>query len=74
MTAKEFIRSFKNLIQSNERITLDSPLNHIKGFDSLAKLLMMAWLNDEFKIKISAQELTAMKTVNDILKLINHAS
>ena len=74
MSTEEFLIAFKNLIQSNSNIDLNSNLSEIAEYDSLSKLVLMAYLNDNFKIKISAQEITSLQTVNDIFKVINNAA
>ncbi len=74
MSTEEFLKAFKNLIQSNTHFDLSSNLSEITEYDSLSKLVLMAYLNDNFKIKISAQEITSLQTVNDIFKVINNAA
>ena len=74
MSTEEFLKAFKNMIQSNTHFDLSSNLSEITEYDSLSKLVLMAYLNDNFKIKISAQEITSLQTVNDIFKVINNAA
>lgn len=74
MNIDELIAAFKNLIQTNEVVGADTPLQQIKAYDSLSKLILMTWLQDEFAIKITARELGTLITLNDLLKRIQHAA
>lgn len=74
MNIDELIAAFKNLIQTNEAVSADTPLQQIKAYDSLSKLILMSWLQEEFGIKITARELGTLNTLNDLLKRIQHAA
>lgn len=74
MNIDELIAAFKNLIQTNEVVSADMPLQQIKAYDSLSKLILMSWLQEEFGIKITARELGTLNTLNDLLKRIQHAA
>lgn len=74
MNIDELIAAFKNLIQTNEVVSADMPLQQIKAYDSLSKLILMSWLQEEFAIKITARELGTLNTLNDLLKRIQHAA
>lgn len=74
MNIDELIAAFKNLIQTNEVVSADTPLQQIKAYDSLSKLILMSWLQEEFAIKITARELGTLNTLNDLLKRIQHAA
>jgi acyl carrier protein len=74
MSIDEFITEFKDLTRSDALIKPDTMLEAIREYDSLSKLILMNYLNDRFGIKVSARELTALKTVNDIFNLIHHAA
>ncbi len=74
MNIDELIAAFKNLIQTDEVVSADTPLQQIKAYDSLSKLILMSWLQEEFAIKITARELGSLNTLNDLLKRIQHAS
>ncbi len=74
MNIDELIAAFKNLIQTNEAVSADTPLQQIKAYDSLSKLILMSWLHEEFAIKITARELGTLNNLNDLLKRIQHAA
>lgn len=74
MNIDELIAAFKNLIQTNEAVSADTPLQQIKAYDSLSKLILMSWLQEEFAIKITARELGTLNNLNDLLKRIQHAA
>ncbi|MCX6188709.1 MAG: hypothetical protein NTW54_03740 [Bacteroidetes bacterium] len=74
MTEKEFVIKMQYLLQSKQAMTLDTALVQITAYDSLSRLVLMAYLNDDFGIKITAQELHAMTLLNDIFTLICNAT
>jgi acyl carrier protein len=43
-------------------------LSSLSQWDSMAKLSLIVLLSDNFKLKISSQQLNEFKTVDDILK------
>ncbi|MCD7893798.1 MAG: acyl carrier protein [Erysipelotrichaceae bacterium] len=56
-------------IEENE-IKLDSSLNDDLGIDSLDAVELSLDLENEFDIEITDEELSSLKTVEDIVKLI----
>ncbi|MCD7949828.1 MAG: acyl carrier protein [Erysipelotrichaceae bacterium] len=53
-----------------DEIQLDSSLNDDLGIDSLDAVELSLDLENEFDIEISDEELSSLKTVEDIVKLI----
>lgn len=48
-------------------LTAETPLDDVEEWDSIAKLSLIAMLDDEFGKTIASKELKALKTVADIL-------
>jgi len=52
------------------RITVDTPSSAIKGWDSLGTLMLIAELDEKFGIQLDEGEMYALKTVGDILAVL----
>ena len=48
-------------------LTAETPLDDVEEWDSIAKLSLIAMLDDEFGKTLTGKELKALKTVADIL-------
>lgn len=48
-------------------LTAETPLDSVEEWDSIARLSLIAMLDDEFGKSISSKELKALRTVADIL-------
>ncbi len=59
---------------SEEKVTLESKFIDDLGADSLDVVEMLMTLEDEFNITVSDEESVALKTVGDIVKLIDAKS
>lgn len=68
MNKDEFIEKFKDILQTEEDITLNTKLSDLKQWDSLALLTTSAFFNNEFDIILNYEEAKNFKTVNDIAK------
>lgn len=52
------------------RIAADTPSSGIKGWDSLGTLMLIAELDEKFGIQLDEGEMYALKTVGDILAIL----
>ena len=68
MTHSEALKSIAELFEETpDRITPETSRDAIAAWDSLGVLTLMSYLHGEFGIILSDGELKSMKTVNDIL-------
>jgi acyl carrier protein len=56
--------------EPREKITPETPREAIGSWDSLGVLMLMAELDEQFKIILTDQEMQAMKKVGDVLTLL----
>lgn len=48
-------------------LTVETKLDDIEEYDSMAKLSLIVLMNDEFEKKLTANQIKAFQTVQDIL-------
>jgi|ADurb_Met_03_Slu_FD_contig_21_321435_length_470_multi_2_in_0_out_0_1 acyl carrier protein len=69
MTKQEKIRVIEEMMELGEGILEEGTvLKDLEEWNSLAKLSLIAILDEQFGRKISADEIKALKTVQDILQ------
>lgn len=69
MTKQEKIRIIEEMMELGEGILEEGTvLKDLEEWNSLAKLSLIAILDEQFGRKISADEIKALKTVQDILQ------
>jgi acyl carrier protein len=66
-----FLRNFSEIFDDEPSITitLNTNFRDIEGWNSLIALSFMAMVDDQYKIKISGQEIKDSKTVGDLYKV-----
>lgn len=70
MTEKDFLETFRELIQTDAEPDLSTRLEEIEEWDSMAIMAIIAWLDVEHGVKTDFSQLSAFKTVNDIARLV----
>ena len=70
MQHDEFIETFKDIIQSDSIIELDSPLAEIEEWDSMAMMALIAYFDVNLNTAISFDQLHALGSVRDIATLV----
>ncbi len=66
MDINEFLRSFEDLLQTDEILTKDTILEDLEEWDSLSKMATMAFLDKNFNYKSTINELKEFITIGDI--------
>ena len=56
-----------------DAINPETPRDNIAGWDSMGVLALMAGLDNDFDILLSADDMQAMTTVGDILKVLKNS-
>ncbi|EAJ5681824.1 acyl carrier protein [Campylobacter lari] len=70
MNKKEMIQALEDILMLNPgELKEDSVLKDYEDWDSLAFLNLMALFDSKFNMNITSEEISSLKTVNDILKL-----
>ncbi|CAM4152393.1 acyl carrier protein [Campylobacter armoricus] len=70
MNKNEMIQALEDILMLNPgELKEDSILKDYEDWDSLAFLNLMALFDSKFNMNITSEEISNLKTVNDILKL-----
>jgi acyl carrier protein len=70
MTDEDFLRFFADAVGAAEgSVHLDTELQTLEGWDSVAYLSTMTYLDENLGVAVSPDQLVEAKTVADILKL-----
>jgi acyl carrier protein len=71
MTDEEFLRGFAEIVASDEgSLTLDTPLASLEGWDSVAYLGAMVFLEENTGVTLPPDVLVNVKTVAEILSSV----
>lgn len=69
----EFIKQFEELFDDSEvnLLSLNTFFRDVKGWDSLIFLSLMAMVEEEYSVRLKAEELRSCNTIEDIWKIID---
>ena len=67
---KKLIILIKNILDTNQEITLNSKKEDFPEWDSLANLQILSEFEDIFNISIPIEEISNIKKVKDFLKYL----
>ncbi|MNJ01040.1 hypothetical protein D3C73_1605460 [compost metagenome] len=71
MKVQEFITEFEEILTVDQgTVKLDSKLKDIDEWDSLAKIALDVFLEDEFNIKLDPKTIEDFELFSDILNLV----
>ncbi|WP_086227758.1 MULTISPECIES: hypothetical protein [Campylobacter] len=65
------IAKFKDVIECDETLTPQTPLDSIAEWDSMGKISTIVMLADDYGYTLTYDELKELKIVGDILDLMN---
>ncbi|OUX38071.1 MAG: hypothetical protein CBE26_02020 [Kiritimatiellaceae bacterium TMED266] len=68
MTLEEFVAELKDIMQTEEDFPLDTKLEDIEEFDSLARLGFMTLIDEKYGVEVDPNELAECVTFKDLLK------
>lgn len=72
MSEREKLALLEDMMELEEgELSLDSVLDDIDEYDSMAKLSLIVLMEDEFGIKLSTDVIKCFKTIGDIVALMN---
>lgn len=66
MTRNEFLEKFVEILQTEEDVNFETELESLEEWDSLSAMATIALFNNEFGINITHNDITAMKTIEDV--------
>lgn len=68
MTEKEKLSLLEETLEmDNGTLTLETKLDDIAEYDSMAKLSLIVMMDDEFNVKITGDDIKQFVTVGDII-------
>ena len=68
---EELQNIFVDVFDSEDlRINLETNASDIEGWDSLAHINLIAAIQEEYDIRFSMDDVTSMKSVNDMIEVI----
>ena len=73
MKKTEFVAGLGDFCEFEmEGVTLDTPFKSIQGYDSLAVLSMIAYIDDHFGVQLTAQQFAEITDFNSLISLIGN--
>ena len=67
MTKDEFLKKFQDILQSENIITANTNLLDLEEWDSLAMITTIAFLDNNFGVKMTFSEIENLDTVQDLM-------
>lgn len=72
MTEREKLALLEDMLELDEgALTVDTVLDDVDEYDSMAKLSLIVMMEDEFDVKLTGDVIKGFETVGDIVKLMN---
>ncbi|MBI0005858.1 acyl carrier protein [Gilliamella sp. W8126] len=68
MTREEFLEKFQDILQTEDELSFGMSLDDIEEWDSLAKLATVAFLDQNFNVKVVFDDFQNLKTIDDVAK------
>lgn len=66
MTKEEFLIQMQDVLQTDAELSMETVLDELDEWDSLAMMATMAFLDKNFGIKSKIADIKVLKTVGDI--------
>lgn len=71
MDKEQILRELEDLLDlESNTLALDTKLSEIDEYDSMAKLAIIVFSDDEFDKKLSGEQIRAFQTVGDIVDFL----
>jgi acyl carrier protein len=71
MKTKEFIENLKEALEFEKvSLTTETNLKTIDGYDSMSVMTIIAFVDEHFSKKLTAQQLASITTVKSLMELI----
>ena len=74
MTINEFLVQLAELIEIEDKLSLDTNLKDYEEFDSMAIMSLVAFLHKNFGKQFNARQLNQVETVESLVELIGKDS
>lgn len=71
MKKNEFVNQLAEYCEfDNNGLTLESVLKDVEGYDSMAVMSMIAFADENFGVKLTAEEIAGLTDFNSVVNLI----
>ena len=67
MTKDEFLVQMQDVLQTDDNLTVETVLNDLAEWDSLAMMATMAFLDKNFGVKVGIKDFMEMSTMSDLM-------
>lgn len=72
METKQKIAMLEEMLELDEGTLSEvTSLDTVEVWDSMSKLSLIVLLDDEFNVKVNSEQIKALKTIQDILNLMD---
>ena len=69
MNAETFLKNLVELIDTEEKLTLETKLADVEDWDSLSLVSFLSFCNSKLKLSLTPEEVKAAQTVSDLFNL-----
>jgi acyl carrier protein len=69
MKKQDFLAALGDIFQRDESCAEEDSLNEYEEWDSLSKMAVMAYFGKNFGIQMTLNQLNALKSVSDLIRL-----
>ena len=71
MTQEDFLRKVaENLFEEPHNVVLNTELKELEGWDSLGRLSIVVFLQEDFAVMVDSQKLLQCHLVKDLVELV----
>lgn len=70
MTRNDFLKELVDLMQLDSELTLETDLTSLEEYDSLMALSIMAMVNNELGVTLTADQMISVVKVSDLVNAI----
>lgn len=70
MNKNDFYEEMTEILELDDTVNSDSPLNEENGFDSLAILTLIAFVDENFDMSLSGEALGNLTSIKQLMSLI----
>ena len=70
MKVDEFLRTLKDMMDTEADLTLETKLSDVEEWDSLSLVTFLSYCNAKLNRPVEPEELKSAQTVNDLYKLL----
>jgi len=70
MKVEDFITAIKEELEIEEQFDVKTPFNSLEIWDSLARLVIVSYVDEQFKLQMKTDDFKSVATVEDLINKI----